>query len=922
MHIRFRLNGSEVALDTEGSRPLLDVLRDDLGLTGTKKGCDYEGQCGTCTVILGGRAVRACRVEVAKVAGQEVETIEGLQGAGGLHPVQQAFLDLGAVQCGYCTPGMIMSAKALLDRNPSPSAGEVKRALQGNLCRCTGYTQILAAVMQAAAVVRGETLPPAPVGSVVGGDLRRLEAVGKVTGEEQYAGDMRRAGMLYACVVRSPYARARITAIHTQMARAVPGVTAVYTAEDIPGVRQFDSYRGSRAVEESAPDSGASYQPVLASERVRMVGEPVALVVAESPQAAEAGRRAVVVDYRPEGPVLDPEDVLRAATAGAGQTGDVFERDHRVAGNAAAALAAADLRLSAEYRMGAQDYATLEPQAMLAYVDEHQRLVVVAPTHQPHARQEQIAEMLGLSAERVRVIAAPMGGSFGSRHHFWPVVAVALPAFLTGRPVRLVYSRREALEASQKRHAFRIRTDIGARADGHLIGMRAQALGNAGGYGGAPEIAMDVVVAGIGPYGWQAVDYDCTVVHTNGPSGGAFRGYGMPQGTLGLECALDELCTRIGVDPWDLRMANALDGAGRTATGESFDEPFAFKKVLETIHPDWRRLQTERDVARAQSAPDERVGVGLAAGWYQFGKGGTLRSVARAELGLNGRVTLYFTVQNSGQGLETVMSQLASEALGIPRTAIDWVNSDTDLTLDSNVTGACRSTYWVGGAIANAAQALKLALLGTAAEMLNVTPNGLELTAEAVWDPASQKKVTLREVAAEIERTGAPRSFLGAQDLEDRYPREIRPKYLGQFVVGVAIARVSVNTRSGKTVVPEVIVAQDVGRAINPQDLRGQIEGAVVMELGASLMEEYFPGQTVDFKSYRIPRISDAPQIGVHLVEIPSRHGPHGAKGAGEAVMGHTRAALLNAIADATGVRVRELPATPGRILRALASQR
>ena len=922
MHIGFRLNGSEVALDTDGTRPLLDVLRDDLGLTGTKKGCDYEGQCGTCTVILGGRAVRACRVEVAKVAGQEVETIEGLRGAAGLHPVQQAFLDLGAVQCGYCTPGMIMSAKALLDRNSSPSALEVKRALQGNLCRCTGYTQILAAVMHAADILRGETLPYAPAGSVVGGDLRRLDAAGKVSGEEQYAGDMRRTGMLHACVVRSPYARARITAIHTQAARALPGVTAVYTAQDIPGVRHFDSYRGSRAVDESPPASGASYQPVLASERVRMVGEPVALVVAESPQAAEAGRRAVVVDYRPEDPVLDPEDVLRAATAGAGQAGDVFERDHRVAGDAAAALAASDLRLSAEYRMGAQDYATLEPQAMLAYVDERQRLVVVAPTHQPHARQEQIAEMLGLPAERVRVMAPPMGGSFGGRHHFWPVVAVALPAFLTGRPVRLVYSRREALEATQKRHAFRIRTEIGARADGRLIGLRAQALGNAGGYGGAPEIAMDVVVAGIGPYAWQAVDYECTVVHTNGPSGGAFRGYGMPQGTLGLECALDELCTRIGMDPWDMRMANAVDGAGRTATGQSFDEPFAFKQVLETIRPDWRRLQMERESSRAQGLSDERVGVGLAAGWYQFGKGGLLRSVARAELGLNGRVTLYFTVQKSGQGLETVMSQLASEALGLPRTAIDLVNSDTDSTPDSSVTGACRSTYWVGGAIANAAHALKLALLGTAAEMLNVTPNGLELTAEAVGDPASQKKVTLREVAAELERTGAPRSYLGAQDLEARYPRETRPKYLGHFVAGVAIARVSVNTRSGNTLVPEVIVAQDVGRAINPQDLRGQIEGAVVMELGASVMEEYRPGESLDFKSYRIPRISDVPQIKVHLVEVPSRHGPHGAKGAGEAVMGHTRAAILNAIADATGVRIRELPATPARILRALTSQR
>ncbi|MCP4167437.1 MAG: molybdopterin-dependent oxidoreductase [Chloroflexi bacterium] len=918
--ISFELNNTLVSFDGDPALTLLDYLRDILSLTGTKKGCDYEGQCGACTVLVNGRALRSCLTKMESVAGARVLSIEGLSAEDALHPLQQAFIDHGAVQCGYCTPGVLLSAKALLERNPQPTPAQVMRALQGNLCRCTGYIKIVDSVMAAT----GPQAKPAPTEPehAIGGHLRRLNAVDKVTGVTHYAGDISLPGMLCIKVLRSPHAHARIVSIDTGPAQAISGVRGVFTAADIPGVTQFSDALDMKEALTVEEDSGHTLEPILASERVRMIGEPIAFVVAVDVASALAGVEAIRVTYEPLPTLNDPQEALQPSAPHLHPQGNCYETHRIRKGDVQTAGTLAGVSLSAEYEMPSQDHVTMEPEAIVAYTDDAGRVVVIGPTQQPHVRRFQIASMLAIPPEKVRVIASEMGGSFGGRHYFWPVVAIALPAYLLRQPLQLVFTRRETFAATFKRHPFRFNYTIDARCDGKLLSLRADAIGNAGPYGGAPDIAALVAQSGIGPYDWQAIDYDVRIAHTNWANSGAFRGYGMPQGTMALECSLDELAVRLDIDPLDLRMHNAVDQGSGTTLGQPFDESFAFKEILETIRPEWQALRIETEQVRQSAIEKDYVGSGLAAAWYRYSKAGATKVTAQAGLDLQGRITLYYSAVRAGQGLDSVMSQFASHVLGVPREAIVLVNGDTDTTISSEIYGGSRSTYWIGGAIRNASRVLKQAIIGTAAEMIDIAPGQLGLAAHRVYmreDP--RRSVTLQAVAQEWQYHGQPLRYTGTFDLSNHLPAT-DPGYIpGHFVVGMSLAQVRVNRKSGRVKVERIVVAQDVGRAINPVDLQGQIEGAVVMELGATLLEEFIPDLTLDFKRYRIPRIGDVPDIKIHLVEASGKHGPMGAKGVGEAVMGHTRAAILNAIYNATGVRMRCIPVTPARMRDAISEQ-
>jgi aldehyde oxidoreductase len=916
--ISFFLNGQPTLVKADPERPLIDALRRDLGLTGTKKGCDYEGQCGTCTVIVDGRAVRSCRTPIHKVAGKRVTTIEGIGSPGNLHPLQQAFIDSGAVQCGFCTPGMIMAGKALLDQNGNPDATELSRALTGNLCRCTGYAKILQAVQRAAALMRGDTVDDQRrYREAIGGDPRRPDAIEKVTGRTRFAADLRMPGMLHAKVLRSPHTHARIRAIDAERARALPGVEAVLTSADIPGVLAFSDKWSARAQDTDHGDQGA-LEPVLAIDRVRMRGEPVAIVVAVDEATAMAALEQVDVVYEPLEPLLDPGRALQDSAPALHPDGNLYEYGEIKRGDVKAAPEEARVQVESRFSIPGRDHGALEPESALAYVDDAGRVVVIGPTHQPHMRRQQIAEMLAIPPDRVRVVAAPQGGSFGSRHHFWLVVAAALPAFLLGRPVRIVYSRREVFDGTFKDYPFDLEYRVTATQDGRLRALQARALGDAGPYGGAPTVAPFVALSGSGPYVWEAIDFEVRVAHTNGANAGPLRGYGMPHGVVGLECTLDELAYALKVDPWTLRMKNAADESTGACTGQPFDEPFGFKEVLRAIKPDWK-LALER---QSNWRGDEKYGVGIAAGWYQFGKAGKLQVPAEAELTEDGEILLYYCAMNSGQGFDTTMGQLVAEELNIPRGMVAVVNSDTDFTLDSGIYGAAKTTYWVGGAVVEAARQLKGALLTAASDMLGVDRSRLETVPGGVQvRDDTRTTARYRDLVVELRRRALPLKYTGVFDLEGKQGGDRPYPYLGHFSVGVALAEVIVDTTKGKTRVARLIVAQDVGRAINPIDVEGQIEGAMVMELGAALMEEYVPGQTVDLVHYRIPRVRDVPELKTIVVEVASKDGPFGAKGVGEAASGHVRAAILNAIRNGTGVRVTRLPASAERIRAALSHQ-
>jgi len=966
--IHFVLNGRPVTVTTDPARPLLKVLRDDLGLTGVKQSCDMEGECGACTVIVDGEAQRSCLLLAAEVAGRSVTTVEGLGTPENPHPLQVAFLEAGAVQCGYCTPGMLLSAKALLDRNPHPTRDEIVAALAGNICRCTGYVRIIAAVERAAALGvtsppppplpgegRGDEAPPSLAGKgagglgatsspaprplsspdlgeredrpttkektgIIGGDLTRHNGWGRVSGETRYAGDIVMPDMHHVAFVRSPHFHAQVLSIDPAPALAIPDVVAVITAADVPGE---NIGLGGYSQDEHllAPVGG----------KVRMLGDPIALVVGRTAEAAEAGAEAVRVEFAALPHTFDVADAL-AADAIRVHESNLLAAFEAHTGDAAAALAASDAVVTATYRTTFQAHMAMEREAAVAYWDEagaHDHtpvLTVICGSHEPHWNRQYLATILGLPVERLRVINPPMGGSFGGRQDVYPMAAAALAAYHVRKPVKMVYSRREVMDAAPKRHPYTIRGTVGARwataDDGRrtavLTGLQVEIDANTGAYDSAGRyIAEYAVVASVGPYRWQGVDARARVLYSNGPKAGQFRGFGTPQAVFATECLLDELCQQIGADPLEFRLHNLLADGDRTGAGLPIGETLGIRQVLEALRDDYRAMTERATAFNADPARGpRRRGVGLAAMMYRFGKYGAARSQAEAELGSDGRFTIYASAAEFGQGIETVFTQLAAETLGVSRAAIRLVNADTAHTLDGDVTGASRATYWVGSAVVDAARRLRAAILATAAELLDRPPDDLALSDETVYSRSDGRTaLPLAQVAEEMTRTGQSRRIRGAIDLTARYPDDRGSDYLPFFLTAAHLAEVEVDLETGKPTVKLIVAAHDVGRAINPRDAAGQVEGGVVMGMGSALFEEFIPGVSRGFSTYALPTITSVPEIRVHLVEVPGRHAAFGVKGLGEATFLPTPPAIINAVSRAIGRRIRQTPATPERIL-------
>ncbi len=907
--ISFVLNHHPVTVRLDPASNLLDVLRDELGLTGAKRGCDYEGECGACTVLLDGQAVRACLTPLGKVAGRQVLTVEGLGGPESLHPLQRAFIETGAVQCGYCTPGMLMAAKGLLDRQPNPSRAQIVEALEGNLCRCTGYTRIVMAVELAAAWLQGESVTgPAFAGEgIVGGDARRTDSIAKVTGQARYAEDMAPTGLLHAGVLRSPHPHARLLALETEGAERLPEVVRVLTAADIPGRNGLGDYSRN--------------EPVLTpvGQTVTMQGAPVALLVATSPRAVQAGLAAIRVEYQPLPHTYEVKDSLGLDALSIYPDGNVLTTHQVAHGDLETVLAGSDRVIETEYRTVYLEHAALEREALLGYLDKAGRVTLVGGTHQPHWGQGYVAAALGLDPDRVRVIVPPTGGSFGGKQDPWPFVALGLMVHWTRRPVRLAYSRAESFEASPKRHPYRVRYRIGANRDGRLTGVWLRIDANTGGYDAHGQYLPNyAVTASGGPYRWQAVDAYAQSVYTNGPKSGQFRGFGTSQSTFALECTLDEVAQTLGQDPLDFRLQNALGQDEISFLGYPVAESLGYVEVLEAIRPHYRAFRARAEAFNAAGG-SVVAGVGLAGMWYRFGKSGSLRIEAHAELAEDGHVVVYCSAPDYGQGTNAAMSQLAAETLGLSRQRVELVNADTALTPDSGIQGASRATYWVGNAVCQAAQNLKAEVLGVAAELLDCPPADLKLAGERVVSSEQPNRaVPLADLAREFERMGKSRKMVGVFDPSPLFLKETPPEYVPIFVTGAHLAEVRVDRSTGRVEVVRMVAAHDVGRAINPLDAKGQIEGAVLMGLGAALMEEYLPGRSSGFGDYYLPTLKSMPEIEVILVEVPSFHGPLGAKGLGEAAMLPATPAIVNAVSRAVGTRIRELPATPERVLEAV----
>ena len=862
----FTLNGRAVSVDTAPGESLLHVLRERCGLRSMKDGCSPEGSCGACTVIVDGHAVVSCARPAERAGGRVVETLEGLP-AGDRSTWADAFVATGASQCGYCSPGIVMKAEALLRREPAPGREAVAKALAGNLCRCTGYASIIDAVELAAAVRRGESEAPASSAAGVAG--ARYEGRALALGEKPFVGDLVAPGMLHGALRFAGVPRALVRRIDTARALAVPGVVAVLTAADVPGRREQGLI---------VPD-----WPLLVDEgeTVRYVGDILAAVAADTREAAVEAAALVEVELEPLNPVTDPFEALEDGAPAVHAAGNLLSASVVRRGDAEAALAAAAHVASASFRTQSIEHAFLEPEAALAVpqgsvgpdgepVTAH-RVHVFSPGQGAWEDRRQVASFLGVPAAEVLVTQVSTGGAFGGKEDLSVQGQAALLAVATGRPVMLRLSRRESLGFHVKRHPMWLDYTAGCDAEGRLVAVRARIVGDNGAYASVGGKVLERAAGhACGPYRVPNVDVEAKAVYTNNPPSGAMRGFGANQAAFGLEGVLDRLAEQVGIDGWEIRWRNALDVGDRTTTGQRLGEGVGVRATLMAVKDAYRGARH----------------AGIACGIKNVGVGNGLAERGRAVLRpeADGTLTLFHSWTEMGQGCHTVFRDLAAADLGIPAERIRVV-VDTRHELDTGETTSSRATMLGGRAVLRACEGLRGAL-GPGGRLENLA--GREFAGEIVVDWTTKLEAGVAEPVT-------------------------------HFAYGWA-TQVVILDDEGR--IERVVAAHDVGRALNPVLLKGQVEGGVHMGLGMALTESFEVADGVPandtLKSLGIIPAAAMPPVDTILVEVPQPEGPFGAKGMGEAVLVPTAAAVAGALYAFDRVRRTRLPMRDSPAARAL----
>jgi len=998
------VNGVPYTLDVPANRFLAEVLRYDLKLTGVKIGCN-EAECGACTVLVNGRSVDSCIFPAFKAQGAEVLTIEGLAATWrteqasslnpqppengnheaeleALHPLQEAFVRYGATQCGFCTPGFIMQAKTLLDANPNPTDEEIKHCLKDTYCRCTGYVSIINAIKAAAEKMRTSQMPepslPEHVEPLhyVGQPLPRPDAIDKVTGRALYADDYWFEGMLYGATLRSEHPHARILRIDASAAEALPGVWCVLTQKDVPGELRHG------LVEQDWPVFAGGDYPA------RYVGDPIALVVAETNELAHDALKLIRVEYevlpavtdpvtarRPDAPVLHPDR----------PDGNLLKHIKVRHGDVEAGFAAADVIVERTYRTPMTEHAFLEPECSIGVpagwndprFGYHDKLTVYVGSQIPYADRDQVARCLGLPKEAVRIKGTVMGGGFGGKEDIAGQIHAALAAQVTGRPVKILYTREESLRFHPKRHPTIIRIKTGARRDGTITAVEAELYGDSGAYASLGEKVMTrATTHATGPYVVGSAKIDCYAMYTNNAPCGAFRGFGVTQSAFAVESNMDIVAEALGMDPIEFRRKNAMRVGAVTATGQVLRESVGLltclEKVEQAIREWWQAFERENNRARKQEnggAPalhqrpaslftPVRIGNkvyawGVAAGYKNTGLGGGAPDKSEAEIEVfpNGRAEIRTSSAEMGQNLIGVLAACTAEELGLPIRNVSVLVMDTDLTPDGGPTTASRQTYLSGNAARLAARAMRERLQGVVAEKFDVPPEVIAFHEGLAY--VDEARLAAVRGGGQGKQNGSHRALQRSQPalsqsrsisfaeavkllIEEGQSPKLRYEYwapktqpLGTggdmhfaFSYAVHAALVSVDTETGEVAVERVVSAHDVGRAINPLSLLGQIEGGIVMGIGNALTEHYIVENGVPWTQhlgqYKMPGIKHTPQMCNFIVEDPTAEGPYGAKGVGEISSIPISPAITNAIYNAVGVRCLALPIDQDALLLAM----
>jgi len=927
------VNGNQVSLEPLPGEMLSDLLRQRLGLTGTKIGCN-ESECGSCTVLVDGEPVLACTYPSAKAAGSEILTIEGLahgaavtqiedEGFARLHPLQQSFVLYGAVQCGFCIPGQIMTAYALLQRDPDPSVAQIHHALKDTLCRCAGYPTIIRAIQAAAEAARLEkpVAPPefietTPIGPVIGKLQVRPDAVEKVTGGAKFTDDLSFEGMLYARVKRAGVPHAFLRWIDVSKARQLPGVAAVITADEIPG----DHWHGIVIFD----------WPVLVGvdERVRYVGDAVAIVAAETAEIAAQALDLIEVEYDPQPVISDAVQARQPEVAALHPNGNLLKHIKVRKGELEQGFADADVILEHTYHTATTDHAFLEPECSIARPTPDGRMEIYVGSQIPYQDRQQVARALGWPEERVRILGQLIGGGFGGKEDIAGQIHAALLAQATGRPVKLLFDRHESLLVHPKRHATQIRLRLGARRDGCLTAVETELYGDTGAYASLGDKVMTrATTHSSGPYEVPHARADCYAMYTNNPPSGAFRGFGVTQSAFAIESMMDDLARTLDMDPVKLRRLNAMRVGSITNTGQQLRESVGLLECIDKVDAEMRRLSGEWpfESRPVPGALHLRRAWGFAVGYKNTGLGGGAPDKAGAEVELyeDGILEVRTSSAELGQGLVTVLQMIVSQEFNLSPRRVRVLVMDTDLTPDGGPTTASRQTYVTGNAALHAARTLRQAIASSLAEKYDQPPDSVRFIEGLAH--VNGHSVPLGEV-------------VGLMRSEGREPRALYEywapvtKPLGQggdmhfaFSFAAQAAEVEVNTYTGEVRVLRILVANDVGKAINPLGLQGQVEGGVIMGLGNALTENFILEEGRVYSDrlarYRVPSITQTPEIISFTVEHPTADGPYGAKGVGEIVSIPTTPAITNAIYNAVGVRFDCLPVDQEQIVRELAAR-